>query len=242
MKRTISLILPFIFLFGRSEKAYSATFHTISGGNWNSLAVWLNGQIPPLTGTDSIYVLHNVMYTSALVFVPSCYLEINGSGSLCGHERFIVQSGAIVNNYGDLYGDSMFINGGQVHNFGYVLLSNVAVITNGGSLNNGVGGTLQVGGNFLCSEKPGGEAELGKQAYPVGFFPQPGKNGEMMHCDFKSESDKYGLRIFSLTGELVLEIMADENGEFYVNGLNPGIYFVLAEGEKCAYGKLVIAE
>ena len=79
--------------------------------------------------------------------------------------------------------------------------------------------------------------------YSIGFFPQPGRNGEEIRGNFKNVGGNCEVKIFSLTGELVGEAEVNADGGFYVNGISPGIYFVVVgEGERWGYGKLIIAE
>jgi len=241
MKRTICLLFTaFLLLFGLT-KSFGGTYYTVASGTWNSTVVWVGGQMPSMTGTDTIYIFHHLMYTSALNFPSATHIQIDTLGSLCGHERFILQTGAELDNYGELYGDSLFINGGLLHNYGYILLSNMALISNGGSFVNS--GSMQIGGTFLCSEKTGVE-ELGNADHSLGFFPQPGRNGEEIHSNLKGLGGNCSVKIFSLTGEMVEETGINEEGGFYVNGITPGIYFVMIgeNEETLGYGKLIITE
>jgi hypothetical protein len=239
MKRSFYLNLILFFLLINSLKSVAGSYYSAASGNWNSSASWVNGQIPPLNGTDSIYIQHHIMYNYTLNLVSATYLYIDSGASVCGHYKFFVRSGSEVANYGEIYADTMGIaSGGLVNNYGFMQLANLGIIA--GTLNSG---NMQVGGNFLCSEKPGGEAELENVQF-TNFYPLPGKNGEEIHCSFKNWAGDFRVQIFSMTGEMVLETEMGEEGGFYVNGLTPGIYLVRIEEQKriLGYGKLILVE
>lgn len=243
MKRTIFLLSLSFFLTRAFTPAFATTFFTVNSGVWNTSSIWLNGQIPPLSGTDTIYIQHHIMFTSALNLVPANYLRIDSMGSLCGHERLIVQTGSKIDNYGELYADSLFVNGGMVTNYNYTHLTNTAWVSNGGSFVNN-GGSMQIGGSFLCNEKPGGEAEMQMEKHSIGFFPQPARTGEEIRCDLGVVEGNCIVKIYSLRGELLEEARLNGNEGFYANGMCAGIYFVRVEMENGTekFGKLILSE
>jgi hypothetical protein len=244
MKRSICFKFILLFLFSSVLRISAGSYFTVASGNWNSTIVWLNGQVPPLAGTDSIFIATDVMYTNSLNLVSSTYLRIDTSGSLCGHERFRIQQGSKVDNYGDLNADSLFINGGLVTNYGLILLTNMAVLTNGGSFVNS--GMMQIGATFLCPEKTAatGIIENESENNSINFFPQPAKQNEEIHFNFNGGGENYLIRIFSVTGQFIAEIPITENHTFYLTGISPGIYFafVMDNEKKINYGKLIVSE
>jgi hypothetical protein len=236
--RCIKLIF-FSLIFGH---IHAGTYYTIADGYWGTPTVWLNSQVPPLTGSDSIYIRNSLTYSYSITFTSSTYILIDSSGSLCGHRRIFVPSGSAIDNYGELYADTLVINGGIVTNYNLVYLTNMAALTAGGSFaNNGI---MQIGAIFLCPEENIGSG-INEQTSETTFsiYPLPAKNGEEIHIEDLPSG--CSLLIFTLTGQLLLEEKMDASGTFFTRGLSAGTYLLsIRQNDKTTlfYRKLIITE
>jgi hypothetical protein len=222
-------------------QAHAATYNTAASGAWTAPASWVNGQVPVLTGSDSVVIGHHIMFTTSINLVSSTYLRVDSGASLCGHRRVFVQPGSVLDNYGDFYADSLMVPGGDVYNYGFIKLTNMAAIGNGGSFTNN--GTMQVGTTFLCSEKPQDVAETGMPVF-MDFYPNPARNGQKMTISGLNWCENRELRLFSPTGQFVKSLEISPAGEFMPEYLPPGMYFLqlIENGCPVAGGKLIVAE
>ncbi len=220
---------------------HAAAYYTATSGSWSAPATWINAQVPALSGSDSIFIGHHVMYSASINLISSTYLRIDTGASLCGHRRFFVQAGSVLDNFGDLFADSLIIPGGNVTNYSYMLLTNMAAVSNGGSFTNN--GSMQVGGSFLCSEKPQAIAETGIGG-AIAFYPNPTRNGQKTVVKGLNYSAIQSLMLFSATGLFVEELEISVAGTFLPEGLRAGVYMVrlMENGRVVATGKLVIVE
>jgi hypothetical protein len=220
----------------------AGTYYTIADGYWGTPNVWLNSQIPPLTGSDSIYIRNSLTYSYSITFTSSTYILIDSTGSLCGHRRIFVPNGSSIDNYGELYADTLVINGGIVTNYNLVYLTNMAALTAGGSFANN--GMMQIGAIFLCQEENIGSGineQISKATFRI--YPLPAKNGEEIHIeDLPSECS---ILIFNLTGQLLLEEKMSSSGTFFTSGLSAGTYLLsIRQNDKTTsfYRKLIITD
>jgi hypothetical protein len=233
------LFTSFIFLlFGISSRG--SNYYTVSNGAWTAPATWSGGMVPPLAGSDSIFIYHNVMYTSFLHLVSSTYVFIDTGGTLCGHRKFSIQPGSVMDNHGEFNADSLYINGGLLNNYGNILLANTAVVTNGGSMFNA--GTMQIGAVFLCTEETNAVMEQ-ENTVSFSISPIPVKAGERIHMNTDAEIGNGEIYLLNISGELIRSQPLKKEEEIEIVGLSPGIYFLRIEsGGSGYYHKLVIVD
>lgn len=229
----------FVILFtGLSFKVNATAYYTVSSGSWESTGIWVNGQIPPLNGGDSIYIKHNVMYSSSITLTTATYLQIDSTGNLCGHRKFFVPSGSSMMNYGEVYADSLIINGGLVTNYNFMHMTNMAMVSAGGSLVNH--GNMLIGNSFLCFEKANGLEEENEDDR-ARIYPLPVRNGEELQI--KGLQEDCTIRIFTLAGKLAYEKKLVAGQGIFIAGLSAGIYIIDASrADKLLFrGKLIVA-
>ncbi len=202
----------------------ATTYSTVSSGMWGSPGMWANNQIPPLAGGDTIYIRHYIMFSSSINLATSTYMRIDTTGTLCDHRRLFVQGGASIDNYGELYADSLIINGGDVINYNFIHMTNMALVTNGGSFQN-AGGSMLVGNSFLCAEKSNGIADR-KDDGDFLVFPMPVHAGEEIHI--KNLPFTCAVQIYSLTGQLLYVTKTGQGEGIRLTGLHAGTYFIQA--------------
>ncbi len=202
----------------------AATFSTVSSGVWGSPGVWANNLIPPLAGGDTVYIRHYIMFSSSINLATSTYMRIDTMGTLCGHQRFFVPGGSSIDNYGELYADSLIINGGDVTNYNFIHMANMAMVTNGGSFQN-AGGSMVVGNSFLCGEKSNGIADREDEGYFL-VYPLPVRAGEEIHI--KNLPATCTVQIYSLTGQLLYETKTARGEGIRLASLDAGTYFIQA--------------
>ncbi len=218
----LGLLSCFITCLSLQVKA--ATYSTVSSGVWASPAMWANNQIPPLAGGDTIYIRHYILYSTSINLGSSAYMRIDTSGNLCGHRRLFVPGGSFIDNYGELYADSLIINGGVVTNYQFIHMTNMAMITNGGSFVS-AGGSMVVGNSFLCAEKSNGIEDRENEGDFL-VYPLPVRMGEEIHI--KNLPFTCIVQIYSLTGKLLYEEKTAQEEEIMLNGLGAGTYFIQA--------------
>jgi hypothetical protein len=230
-------LLLFAFAVTTGLHSYATTYETASSGNWSAPATWVNGLVAPFYGSDSILIRHYVMYTATINLFGPGYIHIDTSGTLCGHRKFFVHTGALVVNYGVVYADSLFVTGGSFQNYGNVYLSQLAVIGNGGSFQNS--GSMQVGASFLCSKEPDGIAVSNEDTGPS-LFPNPVHAGGNVRFDEDIFFDR--LTIVNSAGEKLIDQPIAGNF-FCAENLVPGIYFVILSNEnKTSFAKLIVID
>lgn len=222
--RTAFCCLFSVVCAGIPTELNATTYSTVGSGNWGSASIWANGQVPPLTGGDSICIRHGVFYSSSIVLTMATYLQLDSSGTLCGHRKFFVPSGSALMNYGEVYADSLIINGGTVTNYGFMHMTNMAVVNFGGSLMNY--GNMLVGHSFLCFEKSNGFEEVENGSYHSLIYPLPIRNGEAFRV--KGLEEDCTVRIYTLAGQLVYEGKTGNGEGILITGLSAGIYSIEA--------------
>jgi hypothetical protein len=215
-------VLPILMLMTCHSQVSAATYHSASSGTWNSSGTWQNGNVPPVLNTDTVLIHHHVTFNTTLNFYNPAFVRIDSNASLCGHERFIMHTGASFIIYGEFYADSLYIPGGNVTSYGSLYLKLNAWISNGGSLSST--GYTEVGADFNCSGKLHGLAD-GLSASFVQLYPNPVSRGG----DFVISNWQNGLtvKIYDSSGDQI-EIPND-GARFAAGTLSPGIYFVVLE-------------
>jgi hypothetical protein len=217
------LILLFCMIL-ITKKGISNSYYSSGSGYWNSSSTWLNGQIPPLTNGDSIYIQSDVMYTTSLHLNPAIYCQIDSGASLCGHHLFLVHSGSLLHNYGTLYADTLGIgSGGQVDNYGYMQITNFGLIL--GVLNSGA---MQVGGSFVCMSKSIGASEYNAETNSLYVFPNPSKKGDNLQLSEYALVNR--ICVLNLEGQVFIESYSF-NGEISTTDLPVGVYILLLMGD-----------
>jgi hypothetical protein len=224
----ICLLAPFFTRAG--------IFHTANSGTWSAPSVWINGQIPPLSGTDTIFIHHHLTYTYPTVLTTTTVLIIDTGGSLCGHERFYVQAGSNVTNNGDFYADTLILNGGHLFNNNYIVLANMAVVTNGGGIANN--GSMVIGLSFVCSQVADAIEEKNITDNFI-IYPNPVSYGQEIHIENLPEN--YELLIIDLQGKIVRSMEAAP--VISPGDLDPGIYFIeVKAGEILFHRKIIVTD
>ncbi len=110
MKFRRCILLFLLLLFYRSAR--STTWITIDNGNWNDSSVWLSGIVPSYSNADTILIKDTVYFDGDINLNSGALLQIDSGGGLCGHYNITVYSGAIINKYGALDLDTLFVVGG----------------------------------------------------------------------------------------------------------------------------------
>lgn len=233
-------LLTAFCLFLLVSPARAGFYTTAFPGYWNDPTVWQNGQIPPLSGNDTIHIRHDLMFVQPLNLASATLLQIDSSGSLCGHYQIIIQAGSVLGNYGELDADTISLPGGHLYNYasGNMLVTYFGLVNNGGGWSN-LGGSLQVGANFTCGQKSNGIIE--NQLFNAEIIPNPAHAGGFVRLSAADPiPGRLSVEIYSLQGER-LQISDCPDGIFWPE-VKPGIYIVLLFRDGIPYGrsKLVI--
>ncbi len=217
MKQKFFLFSFFVFSFLIS---HSATFHTIANGYFNQPSVWQNGNIPPLSSSDSIMIHHDIALTDDLELINGGHLEIDSSGGICGHITLTMGVNSTMLKYGYCQIDTLLIPGGDVDFYppGFSIFAMWAQLSNGGSFSlNGSG--LVVGAWFQCQKGPTGVNEIIFDEIII--YPNPVIDEIIL--PFRNDEMEQ-IRIYDLTGKMVLE--TSFTNRIPTRFLEPGIYIL----------------
>lgn len=226
-------ILLFLIFTTFTSWASATTWHTISTGYWNQSSIWLNGNIPPLHSSDSIYIHHHVALTDDITLTNGGYLKVDSSAGICGHITLTIGLNAIMHKYGYCQIDTLLIPGGDVDFYppGYSIFSMWGQITNGGSFSlNGSG--LTVGAWFQCQKGPVSAEE--NENYSLNVYPNPFKDELFIE---NPTSSLLKIKIYDALGNLLL--FSDEK-TISTSHFPSGIYFIEIETDEAILRKKII--
>jgi len=147
----------FLMLFAVSFSVSGGVYVTISSGDWDNSANWLNGMMAPQNGNNNVIVIASgnvVMLNNDISFGNGCELYVNGSlvinGDLTALNSLVIHvTGNLVIN-----GSVEVKNGGVISITGDLTVSGNVEFSNNGTINMNTG-YLDIGGNL--SGSTGGE-------------------------------------------------------------------------------------
>jgi hypothetical protein len=131
------LVLFVVLIIG--FKSLSATiWETATKGFWQDSTVWVGSVAPETTSSDTFLINHPIVIENDLTLEPGAYMLIDSTGGICGHQIAEVLNNAVLEVFGILELDELYVNSGFVHIFkGNVKLTTYAEIR-------GQGGRLKV--------------------------------------------------------------------------------------------------
>lgn len=234
--KTIYLALAALFLSQLNAK----TYRSYQKGDWSSKFTWAGEDKPAFSFGDSIYISHYVMLDSSLYLSQGAYLQIDSSGSLCGHKVITGSSQSLIYKYGLLQVDSIFLLGGKAIMDGpepVVVWRQVSISGTGASYYQ-KGGHTEVGPWFDCRTRPSenGLSSIAKLDHAI--YPNP--NQGVFKIEMPVGCDNCSFEVFDASGKVILETSATGQ-EINLSSANPGLYYWIMHGQfYYAKGKLVI--
>src|SRR5689334_23300795 len=85
------------------------TFISQGDGCWNDKSVWQNGNIPGYTISDTVIINSHVSFLQDLTLSNNSVLQVNTSGSICGHFDIHVLDNSQFIIYGSFYADTILV-------------------------------------------------------------------------------------------------------------------------------------
>lgn len=232
--------------------SFATTWETISEGFWDNPSIWLNGEIPPTTSSDTFLIKHPIVVTEDLTFESGAYMLIETDGGICGHHKASVLNSAKITTYGILELDDLYINSGFVDCLGgTVLLTTSAIVTGTGAMMNVTGAMVIVGTWFECilpnyaflSQSVDTEEALLEKSIDV--YPNPFTDiltVENPTNDLIVGEEPSEIKIYDLNGQEVFKGFLTDEGvnTFDLGFLSGGLYVLVVVNEEKVYsGKLV---
>jgi hypothetical protein len=221
--------------------ARSTTWITVENGSWRDSSVWLSGIPPGFSLSDTIMIRDTLTFDEDIHLNVGAVMQIESmGGALCGHNNITVNSGAILNKYGTLNLDSLFIDGGMAE---FVLpgpfLMWLTRVSNGGSLH-----ISSLEESCLCAWNtcfipipiviPPGNPVI-PDIYTL--FPNP-SNGNF-NLEF-SQANERTFYFYNMLGQIVFSTALEGTSgvvNFNKNYLNNGLYYWEVKSGETIYGK-----
>jgi hypothetical protein len=234
--KRVSFFIFIISIF-RIFNVHGSIYNTVASGFWTNSSTWQNGVIPPYTNNDTVVVKHFIQYSDDLVLNNGALLQVDSSGSICGHHNIIANTGSTIITYGNLLTDTMFGPGGHIYfnQPGSIILSAYGTFSSGAIVISNT--SLQVGPWFNCISKP---AEINeKEVSEISVFPVPVKN-ILYIAGLPAKSKVY---IYDMNNYHIRSFLIDANSDktaVDVQGLPDGIYILSIEANTIFRKKVLI--
>gem|GEM_PF-2336058 len=124
---------------------------SVSDGNWEDSAVWLNGNLPGYSFGDTVDINHCIFFNEDLQLSSGAFLTLKDSGKICGHHNIYLNHGSEFDIFGRIYFDTIFVQG-----YLYIKNNNQAwigqcIIYNGGGHGWDIGPGIFTYYPFTCS-------------------------------------------------------------------------------------------
>lgn len=184
-------------------------WHTRSSGWWDDSSSWKNNIPPPNSISDSIYIHHNIKFKHNLYFSKGYFL-IDPQAGLCGNYNIQFGIGATIDQYGNLFCDSILIAGATMKTYGPgALLAHSNMTLKGpapASYSKLPGGYLMVGADYTCNSESGFKQILSSGnslIQNLQFFPMPFDDNLNIHLPISGFN--YRLIFYTLTGTQMYE-------------------------------------
>lgn len=237
--KTIYLAFAVLFLSQLNAK----TYHSFQKGDWSNKYTWTNEDKPAFSFGDTIYISHYVLLDSSLSLTQGAYLQIDSSGSLCGHKILTGNSQSMIYKYGLLQVDSIFLVGGKAIMDGpesVVVWRQISIAGTGASYYQ-KGGHTEVGPWFECRKRPSENGLSAISYLDHTIYPNP--NQGHFYLDLPIQGNGYTLKVFDASGKSILETACPVAGqEISLGPVNPGLYYWVISGPSYfGKGRLVIA-
>src|SRR5215470_11774362 len=132
MKLGIAVLLSLVML----SDANGVTFVTLGDGCWQDKWVWQGGNIPGYNISDTVIINNHVSFLQDLTLMSNALLQVNASGSICGHFDIHVLANSEFRIYGSFYADTILVPAGhiEINNSGQPSYFYIMTITFPGSI------------------------------------------------------------------------------------------------------------
>lgn len=218
MIRWIALIV--LINFGNYCKAKQ--WHTTANGFWDDSSTWKNSIPPSNHISDSVYIHHNIKFRQNIYF-NNGYFLVESNGGLCGNYNIQFGAGATIDQYGNIFCDSILIAGATMKTYGPgALLVHSAMSVKGPApalYSKLSGGYLHVGADYTCNSESGFKELLSTTnslIENIQFSPIPFDENLSIHLPISGFN--YQLKFYSLEGACLYETEGNlENGTILIN-------------------------
>lgn len=194
------LIILFFFI---SHFVSATTFRSVSSGLWSFGNTWDGGVSPGTSSGDTIFIKANVMLDVNFQSLAGCYIKIDSSGELCGHQS-VTLNNSVMDVYGALDLDVLNVVSSQVTSYinSVVVLTQYAQISGtGASFTNH--GFLTVGPWFQCSRS--GAAAVAENAMKDNLDVNLSVDDKGVYYRFNSDIENVSVKIFTLLGQQIYQ-------------------------------------
>ncbi|PCH96533.1 MAG: hypothetical protein COB85_03485 [Bacteroidetes bacterium] len=245
MPQRFSIVLLSILSFSNINPVYSTVFTSIENGYWADISTWDIGSVP--TTQDTIVIEHFVQGTLNLVVDSLGYLLVQSSGQLCGRNLYMtVRCGGVVDNYGSMYIDSMFVYG-VVTTYGLVEILATAYVIGPcpGAMFLVTGGGSVYVKNIECDLT--GINDDYDRAILFQVYPNPFSGSTMIELDHQLVSGNSRLHIYDLSGKKVKSYHLAPNQAIQIlraNEIGTGMFFIqlVTDGSIVANEKVIVTK
>lgn len=227
---------------------YSTVFTSVQNGYWTDTSTWDIGSIP--TTQDTIVIEHFVQGTYNLVVDSLGYLLVQSSGQLCGRDMYMtVNCGGVVDNYGTIYIDSLFISG-IVTTYGLIEIFAAAYLVGPcpGAifLITGTGSTVNIK-NVEC-DLSALSVEHKNKAELVRVYPNPFSGTSTLRISNpEHRTTNVEVLVFDITGRKVKTYSLSKNQTaltLHANEIGMGMFFIqlVSTNELLAHSVIIISD
>lgn len=243
-----NLILLFLLasLFNINS-VYSTVFTSVQNGYWPDASTW--DQVGAPTTSDTVIVKHFVQAINNLTIDAYGYLLVQSSGRLCGRDLYMtVNCNGFVDNYGDIYVDSLFVHG-NFYNYGYLEFYVSASISGpcptGTSLINPKGGSVNVD-SVECSLSTS-IVQKENIEDKIKVYPNPFSGTTTVKLSHQLTIETSQLQIYDITGRRVKIYLLSKNQTaltLHANEIGTGMFFIQLVGtnEVLANSVIIISD
>jgi len=217
MKLFVSLFLS----IGMLNDSSGMTFISQEDGCWNDKSVWQNGIIPGYNISDTVIINTHVSFLQDITLLNSSVLQINPSGSICGHFDIHVLTNAEFLIYGSFYADTILVPEGhiEINNSRQAAYFFIITVTFPGSIHI-QGAFVSAGPPFTCNCGEVGLSEISNNYSGKFFvFPIP-SDGDIF---IRAEMNITRIEVWNSAGQMEKTFPSVE--KVSLPG-KPGIYFL----------------
>ena len=202
-------ILPLVIFYTcLTVSSYSTTYTTVKNGTWSDKSIWDRDTIPSYS--DTIIIRHFVQALEDVTMYAPGYLLIEQTGTLCGRNLNLrIICGALFDNYGSLYVDSLYVNG-IANNYGYIGITTYAIIYGpcpGESVLYGPGG-IDIIDSITCSSSSGMDNPRKESDYEIKLAPNPAYDDVILYMNLPSAME-VSVHIYDLEGRVAKTLLED---------------------------------
>lgn len=229
LKRILPLIIFYTCL---TVSSYSTTYTTVKTGTWTDTSIWDLNTIP--SNSDTIIIKHYVQAVEDVIMYAPGYLLIEQSGTLCGRNlNLYIICGALFDNYGSLYVDSLFVNG-LANNYGYIGITAYSIVygpCSSGTAFYSIGG-IDIFDSITCNSSSGMNNPRKENDYEIKLAPNPANEDVILYMNLPSAVE-ISLHIYDIEGRIAKtlkdsQILDSGIQKLHLNiyDLPPGIYLL----------------